>query len=75
VTADGALFLPADDVGPGYRSADGGRTFTPVLDGPRLTSVRRTRAGYLAVASGGSPGRYLTSTDGLSWTPVLLPTP
>lgn len=73
VTADGGLFLAPDDVGPGYRSGDGGRTFTAVLDGPRVTDVRRTRAGYLATASGGAPGRYLTSADGRRWTPLTPP--
>jgi hypothetical protein len=73
VTADGGLFVAPEDVGAGYRSVDGGASFTPVLDGPRLTSVRRTRAGFLAVASDRPAGHYLTSPDGVHWTPVSPP--
>lgn len=73
VAPGGELFLAPDDVGPGHRSVDGGHTFTAVLDGPRVTNVRRTSGGYLAIASGGSPGRYLTSVDGQRWTPLIHP--
>jgi hypothetical protein len=72
-TPDGGLFVAPEDVGPGYRSVDGGASFMPVLDGPRLTSVRRTGAGYLAAASDRPAGHYLTSSDGVHWTPVSLP--
>jgi hypothetical protein len=44
-----------------------------VLDGPRLTSVRRTRAGYFAVASDHPVSQYLSSPDGVRWTPVSVP--
>lgn len=73
VTPDGGLFIPPHDVGPGYRSIDGGRTFTAVLDGPRLNSVRRTRAGYVARVSDRPSGGYLTSVDGVDWRAVQLP--
>jgi hypothetical protein len=72
VTADGSLYVPPADVGPGYRSRDGGRSFAMALDGPRLTSVRRTRGGYLAVPTD-RPGRYLSSPDGVRWSTVPLP--
>jgi photosystem II stability/assembly factor-like uncharacterized protein len=70
VLPDGALFIPPDDVGPAYRSTDGGRRFEPVLDGPRLNSLRRTRSGYLASAPGGLAGRFFTSPDGVRWSDV-----
>jgi hypothetical protein len=73
VTPDGGLFIATDDVGPCYRSVDGGRTFTALLDGPRLERIRRTRAGYLGVASGSAQHRYLTSADGVRWTDVAFP--
>jgi hypothetical protein len=73
VTADGGLLIAPDDVsGPAYQSIDGGASFTPLLDGPRLTSVRRTRAGYVAVASDRPAIHYLTSADGVRWAPVAL---
>jgi hypothetical protein len=72
VTPDGGLFVALNDVGPGYRSLDGGRSFTPAFDGPRLTSIRRTRGGYLAMTSD-SPGKYLSSVDGTRWSAVRLP--
>jgi hypothetical protein len=73
VTADGGLLLPPDDVGPIYRSLDGGASFAPMLDGPRLNSVRRTGVGYLALASDQPTNRYLRSLDGVHWTSVTVP--
>jgi photosystem II stability/assembly factor-like uncharacterized protein len=73
VTPDGALYVAPSDTGPSYRSRDGGLTFTPVRGGPRLTSIRRTRLGYLALPQRGSPGQYLTSPDGAQWSNVPLP--
>ena len=73
VTTDGGLLLAPDDVGPIYRSADGGATFNPLTDGPRLNSVRRTRTGYLAMTSDQPTSRYLRSPDGVQWTPVRVP--
>ncbi|HEU5469339.1 MAG TPA: sialidase family protein [Actinophytocola sp.] len=70
VLPDGALFVAPDDVGPAYRSVDGGRNFEPVQDGPRFHSVRRTWGGYLAVTTGGSGGGFLTSPDGVRWADV-----
>ncbi|HET9141423.1 sialidase family protein [Actinophytocola sp.] len=70
VQPDGALFIAPNDVGPAYRSTDGGRSFQPILDGPRLNSLRRTRSGYLANASGGDGGRFLSSPDGVRWSDV-----
>lgn len=72
VTADGGLLLAPDDVGPIYRSMDGGASFNPVLDGPRLNSVRRSRSGYLAATSDKPTSRYLRSADGVHWTPVTV---
>jgi hypothetical protein len=72
VTADGGLLLAPEDVGPTYRSADGGASFAPMFDEPRLNSVRRTRAGYLAVASDQPLGSYLSSADGVHWSPVRV---
>lgn len=73
VAPDGALYVAPADTGPTYRSHDGGHTFTPVRGGPRLASVRRTMAGYLALPQHGPPGQYLTSADGTQWTNVPLP--
>ena len=72
-TADGGLFVPPDDIGLGYRSLDGGVSFAPAPDFPRLNSVRRVRAGYLAVPSGHAPGQYLRSPDGVHWTAFTVP--
>jgi hypothetical protein len=73
VTADGGLLLAPDDVGPTYRSVDGGATFNPIMDGPRVNSVRRTRSGYLAMTSDQPTSRYLRSPDGVHWVPVTAP--
>jgi photosystem II stability/assembly factor-like uncharacterized protein len=73
VTPDGALLIAPSDTGPSYRSQDGGATFTAVRGGPRLTSIRRTRLGYLALPQHTPPGQYLTSPDGTQWTNVPLP--
>jgi hypothetical protein len=73
VTPDGALYIAPSDTGPSYRSRDGGVTFSAVRGGPRLTSIRRTRTGYLAVPQHAPPGQYLTSTDGAQWADLPLP--
>ena len=72
VTADGGLLLAPVDVGPIYRSLDGGTTFNPMMDGPRLNSVRRTRSGYLAMTSDQPTSRFLRSPDGVQWSPVTV---
>jgi photosystem II stability/assembly factor-like uncharacterized protein len=73
LTPDGTLYIAPSDTGPSYRSRDGALTFTPVRGGPRLTSIKRTRLGYLALPQHAPPGQYLTSADGTQWSNLPLP--
>ena len=59
-----------------YRSADGGNSYTRVLNGGRAWSLARTSIGWLAtVATSGyySPATLYVSADGSSWAPLSAP--
>ncbi|TFW33625.1 WD40/YVTN/BNR-like repeat-containing protein [Massilia horti] len=69
------VVLVATDTGI-YRSADGGNTYTNVLDRGRVWSLARTSIGWLAtVATSGyySPAVLYLSNDGISWTSLPAP--
>jgi photosystem II stability/assembly factor-like uncharacterized protein len=69
------VVLAATDTGV-YRSADGGNTYTNVLNRGRAWSLARSSIGWLAtVATSGyySPAALYLSTDGITWSPLAAP--
>jgi hypothetical protein len=68
VWQDGSLVVSPADIGPGYKSVDGGRTFSAMLDGPRVGVVKKSGGGYV----GELGGKYFRSLDGVGWTGVSV---